>query len=126
MPLGMEVDLSPEDFVFDGDPASLPKKGAQFSARVYCGQTVAWIEMSLGTEVGLGPNDIVLAPRPQKGGRAPNFRPIFIVPKRLDASRCLSPGDFVFDGDPATPRKKGTPTPPNFWRMSIAAKRLNG
>ena len=30
----------------------------------------------------------------------------------------LSPGDFVFDGDPATPRKKGTPSPPNFWRMS--------
>jgi len=25
----------------------------------------------------------------------------------------LGPGDFVFDGDPATPRKKGTP-PPNF------------
>ena len=23
----------------------------------------------------------------------------------------LGPGDFVFDGDPATPRKKGTPTP---------------
>ena len=30
----------------------------------------------------------------------------------------LGPGDFVFDGDPATPRKKGTPTPPNFWPMS--------
>jgi len=26
----------------------------------------------------------------------------------------LSPGDFVFDGDPATPRKKGTPTPTQF------------
>jgi len=26
----------------------------------------------------------------------------------------LGPGDFVFDGNPATPRKKGTPTPPNF------------
>ena len=23
----------------------------------------------------------------------------------------LGPGNFVFDGDPATPRKKGTPTP---------------
>jgi len=38
----------------------------------------------------------------------------------------LSPGDFVFDGDPATPRKKGTPTPSNFLPMSIVAKRLNG
>ena len=27
---------------------------------VYCGQTVGWIKMSLGMEVGLGPGDIVL------------------------------------------------------------------
>jgi len=26
----------------------------------------------------------------------------------------LSPGDFVFDGDSATPRKKGHPTPTQF------------
>ena len=26
----------------------------------------------------------------------------------------LGPGDFVFDENPATHRKKGTPTPPNF------------
>jgi len=38
----------------------------------------------------------------------------------------LGPGDSVFDGDPATPRKKGTPTPPNFWFMSIVAKWLDG
>ena len=38
----------------------------------------------------------------------------------------LGPGDFVFDGDPVIPRKKGTPTPPNFWLMSIGAKRLDG
>ena len=38
----------------------------------------------------------------------------------------LSPGDFVLDGDPAPPEKKGT-TPPNyFWPKSIAAKRLDG
>ena len=35
----------------------------------------------------------------------------------------LGPGDFVFDGDAATPRKKGTP---NFWPMPIVAKRLGG
>ena len=61
-------------------------------AHVYCGQTAAWIKMALGMEVGLGPVHIVLdgdpAPLPQKGGRAPNFRPIFIVAKRLDASKC--------------------------------------
>jgi len=38
----------------------------------------------------------------------------------------LGPGDFVYSGDPATPRKKGTPTPPNFWLMSIVAKWLDG
>ena len=26
----------------------------------------------------------------------------------------LGPGNFVFDGDPATPEEKGTSTPPNF------------
>jgi len=38
-----------------------PKKGAEppICAHVYCGQTAGWIKMPLGTEVGLGPNDIV-------------------------------------------------------------------
>jgi len=43
MPLGMEVGLSPGDFVLDGDPAPI-SKGAdppQFTAHVYCGQTAA-------------------------------------------------------------------------------------
>ena len=54
MVLGTGVDLSPGDFVLDGDLAP-PKKGAepQFSAHVYCGQTAAWIKMTFGTEVGL-------------------------------------------------------------------------
>jgi len=38
----------------------------------------------------------------------------------------VGPGDFVFDGDPAIPRKKGTPPPLSFWSMSIVAKRLDG
>ena len=38
----------------------------------------------------------------------------------------LGPGDFVFDGDPAISRKKGTPALPDFWPMSIVAKRLDG
>jgi len=29
MPLGMEVGLSPGDFLLDGDPAVFPKKGAE-------------------------------------------------------------------------------------------------
>ena len=51
MPLGIEVGLSPGDFVLHGDPAPLPKKGAHF----YCGQTAACIKMPLGMEVCLSP-----------------------------------------------------------------------
>ena len=39
---------------------------------------------------------------------------------------CLGPGDFVLDGDPAPPEKKGTAPHPIFWPMSIVAKRLDG
>ena len=57
MPLGMDVGLSPGDFVLDGEPAPLPDKRAEppkFSAHVYCGQMAGWIKMPLGMEVGLG------------------------------------------------------------------------
>ena len=57
-------------------------------AHGYCGQTAGWIKMALGMEVSLGPGRIVIdgepAPLPHKGDIAPNFRPIFIVAKRLD------------------------------------------
>jgi len=43
---------------------------------VYCGQTLGWIKMKLGMQVGFGPGDIVLdedpAPPPPKGHR-PQF-----------------------------------------------------
>jgi len=62
MPLGMEIGMSSGDFVFDGDPAPPQKKHslAQFLAHVYCGQTAEWIKMPPGTEVNLGPGDVVL------------------------------------------------------------------
>ena len=86
------IGLVPGHIVLDGDPAPPPQKGIapQFSAHICCGQITAWIEMSLGMELGLCPGDFVLdgdpAPPPQKGAGAPspNFRPIFIVAKRLD------------------------------------------
>ena len=79
-----------------GPSFAVPKKGAepppQFSAHVYCGQTAPWIQMARGMEVGLSPGHIVLdgdpAILPKKGGRASSFWPIFIMAKRLDASRC--------------------------------------
>ena len=77
MPLGMEVGLSPGDFVLDGNPAPSQKRGGtpQFSAHVYCGQTAGWIKMPLGTQVGLSPDDIVLDgdPAPPKKGHSPQF-----------------------------------------------------
>jgi len=64
MPLGMELGLSPGDFVLDGDPAlPSPKRGRappRFSTHFYCGQTAACIKMPLGMEVGLSPGDFVL------------------------------------------------------------------
>ena len=57
---------------------------------VYCGQTVRWIKMKLGTEVGLGPDHTVLdgdaAPLPKRG-TAPNFRSMSVVAKGLDGCR---------------------------------------
>jgi len=47
--------------------------------------------MPLGMQVGLDPGNFVLhgdpAAPPPKGGRAPNFRHMFIVAKRLDGSK---------------------------------------
>jgi len=62
-------------------PRFTSPKGAQtphFRPISGCGQMAAWIKMSLGMEVGLGPGDFVLdgdpAPPPKKGGRAaPQF-----------------------------------------------------
>ena len=45
--------------------------------------------MPLGTEAGLGPGDTVLDedPAPKKGAQPPQFWPISVVAKRLNASR---------------------------------------
>jgi len=53
-----------------------------------------WIKMPLGMEIGLGLGlgDFVLdgdpAPPKKKVQSPPNFRPMSIVAKRLDGSRC--------------------------------------
>jgi len=58
---------------------------------VYCGQTVGWIRVPVGMEVGLGPGDIVLdgnpAISPWKGAQQPpTFRAMSIVAKRSPIS----------------------------------------
>ena len=84
-------------------PSPLPKgrrrpgaESPQFLTHGYCGRTAGWIKMTLGMEVGLGPVHIVLDGdiaqllSPKQGAEPPpkKNRSIFIVAKRLDASRC--------------------------------------
>ena len=80
---------------------------------VYCGQTAGWIKMPLGTEVGLGPGDIVLDGDPtsltQKGGTAPTQfsahvycgQTALCIRIPFGAEAGLSLGYIVLDGDPA-------------------------
>ena len=66
MVLGIDIGLSSDDFVLDGDPAPSTKKGRsplhqkgaepppKFSAHFHCGPTAGCIKMPLGMEVGQG------------------------------------------------------------------------
>ena len=138
MSLGMEVGLSPGDFVLDGHTAPPPQKGAeapaQFSAHFYCGQTAGWIKMALVTEVGLGPGHIVLdgdpAPLPKKGAEPPIFGPFLLWPNgwmHQDATRYggrPQPRQLCVRWGPSPLPKKGQS--PQFLPTSIVAKRLDG
>ena len=62
---------------------------------VYCGQTVGWIRMPLGTDVGLGPGHIVLDgdPPPAERGTAcsaPLFGPCLLWPNGRPSQQLLS------------------------------------
>jgi len=95
IPLGTEVGLGPCDFVLDGNPPPLPKRGpsapTQFSAHVYCGLMAGWSKMVLSTEAGLSPNDFVLgsdpAPLTEKGAEPP--------PKKLFGPCLLWPNGSI-------------------------------
>ena len=88
IPLGMEVGRSLGEIVLDGDPAPSP---------LIFGQCPLWPNSWMDqddTWQGGGPWSKPHCARwspsspSQKRDRAPNFRPIFIVAKRLDASGC--------------------------------------
>jgi len=120
MPLGMEICLSLGDFVFDGDLAPQKKGTAPHPilARVYCGQTAGWIKIPLGTEVNLGPGDVVLDGVTDLHvycGQTAGC--IKILPgTEVD----LGPGHIALDGSPAPPRKGHRPSP-SFRPVSIVA-----
>jgi len=88
--------------------------------------------MPLGTEVGLGPDDIVLDGHPalpKKVHSSPQFSAHVCCGQTpgwtkmsLGTELGLSPGHIVLHGDPASQRG----TAPNFRTMSVVAKRLDG
>jgi len=96
MKLGVQVGLGPGHIVLDGDPATSPQKGGtvpnfrriSIVAIWLDGSRCRWIQMPLGTVVGLGPGRIVLGhPTPKIGTPQKNW-PMSVVAKRLDGSRC--------------------------------------
>jgi len=81
------------------------------------------MKLVLGMEVGLSPDDFVLDGDPAP---SPNFRPISIVAKRLDASKChlvlmlaSAQGTLCYmETQSSLPNKDAEP-PANFWPISI-------
>jgi len=125
------VDLSPGDFVLDGDPAPLPKRGRStpnfwpmfiVTKRLDGSRWhLAWRQATLRTQ-----------PPPPKvggGGRAPpQFSAHFYcgqtagcIKMPLGMKVGLSPRDSVLHGDPAPLPKRGR-VAPNFRSMSVVAK----
>jgi len=88
--------------------------------------------MKLGTEVVLGPGHTVLDGDPPQRGHSslPHFlahvycgQTARWIKMPLGMEVGLGPGHIVLDGDSAPPpKKKGTA--PNYWPMSVVAKRL--
>jgi len=85
---------------------------------VCCGQTTGWIRMPLGTEVGLGPGDVVLDgdPAPPKKGHSPHFSIHVYCGHRarwikmpLGTKVGLGPGHIVLGRNPLPPEKRHNP-----------------
>jgi len=124
-----------------GTQLPLPQMGhsPQFSAHICCGQMAAWIKMSLGAEIGLGPGDFVLnedpASPPQNGGPSPPpqiFGPCLLRPNGwMDEAGIWHGGRpqpkrlCVRWGPSPLPQKGGGAPLPNFRPTSVVAKRLD-
>ena len=78
LPLGMEVNVDPDDVVLDGGRSS-PYKGhsPQFWVHVYCNQTAGWMKTPLGTDVDLDPGHIMLHGDPTPLERGTSAPPLF-------------------------------------------------
>ena len=92
---------------------------------VYCGQTVGWMKIKLGMEVGLGLGDIVRwgPSSSPKGGRnsSPHFSAHVFgqtagwIKMPLGMNVGLGPGHTVLDRDPAPPQRKVAQHTPLFY-----------
>ena len=75
-------------------PCAIGPLSVLFVTLVHCGQTVGWIKMLLGMEVGLGPGHIVLdrdpAPPPKGAQQSPLFGPCLLWPNDRPAQQLLS------------------------------------
>jgi len=144
MPLGTAVGLGPDNIVLDVYPAPLSKRGWSPSP-IFGGCLLwrnGWMDQD-GTwhmEVGLGPFPSPAQPRRlcvRCGSISPKkAQPPIFGPCLLWRNGCMyqnttwyvgrpQPSDIVLDGDPAPPRLKRH-VPPNFRRMSVVDKWLDG
>ena len=126
MPLGMELGLSPDDFVLDGNPLYPPQKGGRAPSPIF-GPLLLWpngcnacIKMPLGMEVGLSPGNFVFGgewgPSYPRNRRHTHHHPVLTAgwmktPRGAEVD--LGPGHIVLDGVPAL-RETGTAPPPIF------------
>jgi len=121
--LGMEVGLSPGDFMLDGDPASSLKRGRSPLPNFRSiSIVVKRLDASRCHLVGLSPGNFVLHGDPvplQKRGRSLQFSAHVYCGQT--AAWIKMPEDIVLDGDPAPPPEKAAEPLPNFRLMSIVA-----
>ena len=139
----------PRPYCVRWGPSFPSPKGAHtpIFPHVCCGQMAEWIKMPLGTEVGLGPDHIMLdgdpAPPPPKGAQhSPHFSAMSVVTKHLEVSRChlarrqTSAQITLCYMGTLLPPQKGAQQPPLSQFMdlcpykprsiSVVAKRLDG
>ena len=93
MPLGMDVGLSPVDFVLDGDAISLPKKAAEPPKKIFGGCLLwpnGWMDQDVTWhESRPQPRRLCVrwepSPLPHKGRGAPSpiFGPFLLWPNGL-------------------------------------------
>jgi len=125
MSLGMELGLSPGDFVLDGDPAPTPKGGRTYST--IFGPFLLWPNGWMHQDAiwyGCRPQPRGLcvrwrpSPPPQKWGAAPHKFSAYVycgqtaewIKMPLGTMVGLSPGDSVLDEDPAPlPKRRQSP-----------------